>query len=116
MPGAYQVIPWTPRLPQHCALYEKGTSARRVCPDIPGYTRVVKIAVSIPDSLFEAGDQLARRRKMSRSQLYAIALESLLAAEDDTDITTRLNAVYAADPPADETRPMRHVITVRESW
>lgn len=77
---------------------------------------VVKIAVSIPDPLFESGDQLARRRKISRSQLYAIALESLLTAEDDSEITGRLNAVYAAGPPADEARPMRRVITVRESW
>lgn len=105
-----------PRLPEHCALDEEGTFRQRACSDIPGYTQVVKIAVSIPDPLFESGDQLARRRKISRSQLYAIALESLLTAEDDSEITGRLNAVYAAGPPADEARPMRRVITVRESW
>ena len=40
-------------------------------PVIPGYTRPVKIAVSIPDPLFEAAEALARRERISRSQLYA---------------------------------------------
>jgi antitoxin MazE6 len=77
----------------------------------------MKIAVSIPDPLYEAADQLARRRKMSRSQLYAAALERLLAAEDDSEITERLNAVYSSSSsaPMDE-RATRRVITVRESW
>jgi hypothetical protein len=81
------------------------------------YSTRVKIAVSIPDPLFEAADQLARRRKVSRSQLYAIALERLLAAEDDHDVTERLNAVYTSNTPVQsEERPPRRVITVRESW
>lgn len=76
----------------------------------------MKIAVSIPDPLFEAADRLAHARKVSRSNLYATALEQLLAAEDDSGITDRLNAVYAANPPTTEVRPTRRVITVRESW
>jgi metal-responsive CopG/Arc/MetJ family transcriptional regulator len=76
----------------------------------------MKIAVSIPDPLFEAADRLARVRKMSRSNLYAVALERLLAEEDDSTITDRLNAVYAADAPAVERPAPRRVITVRESW
>jgi metal-responsive CopG/Arc/MetJ family transcriptional regulator len=77
----------------------------------------VKTAVSIPDPLFEAADQLARRRKVSRSQLYATALELLLAADDDSDITERLNAIYGTSSPVPvEQRAPRRVITVRESW
>lgn len=62
---------------------------------IPSYTRHVKTAVSIPDPLFEAADRLARRRRVSRSALYAEALRLLLAGEDDADaaITARLDAV-----------------------
>jgi len=55
----------------------------------------VKIAISIPDPLFEAAEQLARRRHVSRSQLYAHALERLLAQQDAAEITAQLNAVYA---------------------
>jgi metal-responsive CopG/Arc/MetJ family transcriptional regulator len=54
----------------------------------------VKTAVSIPDPLFEAADRLARHRKMSRSALYAEALEQLLAAHTD-DVTARLDEVYS---------------------
>ena len=66
-------------------------------PVIPGYTRDVKTAVSIPDPIFEAADRLARRRRVSRSALYAQALELLLAGEAaaDAEITRRLDEVYA---------------------
>ena len=76
----------------------------------------MKLAVSIPDPLYEAADQLARHRKVSRSELYASALELLIAAEDDTDITSRLDLVYAAQPTRDETPARQRVIAVRESW
>lgn len=64
---------------------------------IPGYTPGVKTAVSIPDPIFEAADRLARRRRISRSALYAEALELLLASQVDADaeITRRLDEVYA---------------------
>ena len=80
------------------------------------YSHSVKLAVSIPDPLYEAADQLARHRKMSRSELYATALELLLTTEDDTDITARLDLVYAAQPTRDEAPARRRVIAVRESW
>lgn len=76
----------------------------------------MKIAVSIPDPLFHAADQLARARKLSRSQLYATALEALLASQDDAEITERLDAIYAASDAAPEKKSTRRVITVRESW
>lgn len=62
----------------------------------------MKTAVSIPDSLFEAADRLARRRRVSRSALYAEALRLLLAGEDDADaaITAQLDAIHG-DPGGD---------------
>lgn len=56
----------------------------------------MKVAVSIPDPLFRRAERLARRRRMSRSQLYAMALERLVDHEDDGEITRRLDAVYGA--------------------
>jgi metal-responsive CopG/Arc/MetJ family transcriptional regulator len=56
----------------------------------------MKTAVSIPDPIFAAADELAARLGISRSELYARALERELAAEDDQQITARLDAVYAA--------------------
>ena len=54
----------------------------------------MKVAVSIPDAVFEAAEELAARRRCSRSSLYAQALEHLLAEADSNDITARLDAVY----------------------
>ena len=65
---------------------------------LPSYTRAVKVAVSIPDAVFEAAEELAARRQCSRSSLYAQALERLLAAEDRDEVTARLDAVYAEEP------------------
>ena len=54
----------------------------------------MKVAVSIPDAVFEAAEELAARRRCSRSSLYAQALERLLAEADADEVTARLNAVY----------------------
>jgi len=51
--------------------------------------------VSIPDAVFEAAEELAARRRCSRSSLYAEALERLLVEADDDDVTARLDALYA---------------------
>jgi metal-responsive CopG/Arc/MetJ family transcriptional regulator len=58
------------------------------------YSSVVKTAVSIPDPIFEAADRLARRRRISRSELYAEALARLLEADESRGITERLDDVY----------------------
>ncbi len=55
---------------------------------------MVKTAVSIPDPLFEAADRLAAQRKVSRSRLYAQALELLLSDADGGEVTERLDTVY----------------------
>jgi metal-responsive CopG/Arc/MetJ family transcriptional regulator len=56
----------------------------------------MKTAVSLPDKVFAAAETLARRLRLSRSALYARALERLLADEQGARITERLNAVYGA--------------------
>jgi metal-responsive CopG/Arc/MetJ family transcriptional regulator len=55
----------------------------------------MKTAISLPDDLFESADALADRLGMSRSQLYARAVEEYLAKHRGQDITARLNDVYA---------------------
>lgn len=86
---------------------------------IPGYTRGVKTAVSIPDQLFEAADRLARRRRVSRSALYAEALEMLVASQVDADaeITRRLDEVYAEhDSTLDPFLAAANAEMWREEW
>ena len=60
----------------------------------------MKTAVSIPDPVFRSADRLARKLKMSRSRLYAVAVESFIQRHDDEAITARLNEVYATDSSA----------------
>jgi metal-responsive CopG/Arc/MetJ family transcriptional regulator len=57
----------------------------------------MKTAVSIPDALFEAADQLAARRGVSRSELYAQALAHIIATEGDDAVTERLDTLYSAE-------------------
>ncbi|HJS59309.1 MAG TPA: ChpI protein [Vicinamibacteria bacterium] len=54
----------------------------------------MKVAVSVPDPLYQAADRAAKRLRMPRSQFYSRALEAYLKQQDRPDITERLNAVY----------------------
>jgi len=58
----------------------------------------MKTAVSIPDVLFDAADEVADRLGMSRSQLYAKALAEYVSKHRDDDVTAALNRVYAEQP------------------
>jgi len=58
-----------------------------------GYTPGMKTAVSIPDTVFEEADQLAKRMQTSRSALYARALAEFIARHDTERVTDRMNRV-----------------------
>lgn len=55
----------------------------------------MKIAVSIPDPVFEAAEQLAHRLGMSRSELYVAAIKQYVSVHRPETIAEQLNAVYA---------------------
>ncbi len=54
----------------------------------------MKIALSIPDELFDSAEALSKRLRVSRSRLYATALEDFVAKHQAKKPTERLNAVY----------------------
>ena len=54
----------------------------------------MKTAVSIPDSLFEAAERLARRLGVSRSRLFQMAVEAFLDDHCDDGVTEALKGVY----------------------
>jgi predicted transcriptional regulator len=58
----------------------------------------MKVAISVPDEVFEAGEHLAKQLKLSRSQLYSDALALYLSAKGATAVTARLNAIYDSNP------------------
>ena len=60
----------------------------------------MKTAISLPDELFAAADSLAGRLGVSRSELYATAVAEFLAKHTTSEITDRLNRVYATEESA----------------
>jgi hypothetical protein len=81
------------------------------------YSTSVKTAVSIPDPIFEAADRLARRRRISRSELYAEALVKLLDSDESTEITERLDDVYGDRPSGlDAGLAALQALTLDEDW
>jgi metal-responsive CopG/Arc/MetJ family transcriptional regulator len=54
----------------------------------------MKTAISIPDKLFRAADDFARRTGMSRSELYSKAVDEYLAANRFQGVREQLDSVY----------------------
>ena len=55
----------------------------------------MKTAISIPDTLFDAAERLAKRLGVSRSELFQRAVRQYLREHRDKDVTRLLNSVYA---------------------
>jgi antitoxin MazE6 len=78
----------------------------------------MKTAVSLPDPLFKAADALADRLGMTRSRLYATAIEDFIARHQARTVSERLNAVYGSESSAldQSTRKMQSKRLKRASW
>lgn len=78
----------------------------------------MKIAISVPDEVFEAGEHLARQLGLSRSQLYADALSAYLSERGAAAVTAKLNAIYATEAskpdPAFARLQLKHL--ANETW
>lgn len=78
----------------------------------------MKVAVSIPDPLFEAAEKVSRRMRVPRSRLYARALQAYVREHSQEEITRRLNTVYekvsSKLDPAAEAASLE--ILRREKW
>lgn len=57
----------------------------------------MKIAISVPDDVFAAGERLAKQLGLSRSQLYADALSAYLRERGAAAVTAKLNGVYSEE-------------------
>lgn len=67
----------------------------------------MKTAISIPDEIFEAAEELAERLGVSRSELYATAVAEYVAAQRSRGVTARLNEVYADESSSLDTALQR---------
>ena len=67
----------------------------------------MKVAISLPDDLFEDAEYLARRQGKTRSRLYADAIAEYVGAYRIESVTQQLDAVYgeqvsALDPALEQ--------------
>ena len=60
----------------------------------------MKVAVSVPDAVFKSAESLARRLGVSRSHLYATAVAEYVARHRRSEVTRRLDDVYAKESSA----------------
>jgi metal-responsive CopG/Arc/MetJ family transcriptional regulator len=60
----------------------------------------MKTTISIPDTIFEVAEKLARRLGISRSQLFSDAVEAFVKKSRYSGITEQLDAVYKINPGA----------------
>jgi metal-responsive CopG/Arc/MetJ family transcriptional regulator len=60
----------------------------------------MKAAVSIPDPVFKAADELAQRMGVSRSRLYSVALQRFVQDHEEDAITAKVNEIYANESSA----------------
>jgi hypothetical protein len=83
-----------------------------------GYTMAMKTAISLPDPLFDAADRLAKRLRMSRSELYARAVEAYLRAHEHDGVTETLDALYSKQPSALDpaVKRSRNRVLRRDAW
>lgn len=57
----------------------------------------MKTAISLPDELFHEAEALASRLGLSRSGLYAAALEDFIGRQRAKRVSERLDAIYSAE-------------------
>jgi metal-responsive CopG/Arc/MetJ family transcriptional regulator len=78
----------------------------------------MKTAISLPDPLFDAAEQISRRLGMSRSAFYAKAIEAYIQTQSKRSVKARLDEVYSVessrvDPVLDR---MQRRSILKEDW
>ena len=58
----------------------------------------MKTAISLPDSVFEEAESLAKQLGLSRSELYTNALKAYLRKYNRDQILGKLNQIYSEEP------------------
>jgi hypothetical protein len=78
----------------------------------------MKTDISIPNSVFHAAENLARKMGVSLSELYTAALNAYVAEHLKENITDALNQVYANEESAlePELLQMQVVSLDSEQW
>ncbi len=81
----------------------------------------IKTAVSVQKQLFEELEALARKMKVSRSRLYALALEDYVRRQENKQMLEQINAAYEDEPTVEEEKELRKMRrkqarTLEDKW
>ena len=78
----------------------------------------MKTAISLPDEVFESAEKLAKRLKVSRSELYSRALAEYLARHAPDEVTDAWNSAIQdlGQPTEDFGRRAAARILKRTEW
>ena len=74
----------------------------------------IKTAVSLQEDLFEQVETLASEMKISRSRLFALALEEFLRRHQNQQLLEQINAAYDEAPDPSEQALRRRMR--RQHW
>lgn len=66
----------------------------------------IKTAISLQKSLFEQAEALARELEISRSRLFALAVEEFIRRRHDQELLKAVNAAYEDLPDPEEQRAL----------
>ncbi len=76
----------------------------------------MKTAISIPDDVFRRAERLAKRRKLSRSELYTAALVRMLEGEPKDDVTRAYDSAFDDDQRDDVVDTAARNALARIEW
>jgi metal-responsive CopG/Arc/MetJ family transcriptional regulator len=78
----------------------------------------MKVAISLPDDVFEEGEALSRQLKTSRSQLYARALREFASRHNPDALTAAIDEalIAAGDEDADFAKEAGRRIIAQTDW
>ncbi len=67
----------------------------------------IKTAISIQESLYEQADELARELDISRSRLFALAVEAYIHRYQNQKLLEKINSAYEEESDPTETSRIR---------
>ena len=81
----------------------------------------IKTAISLHEQLFRQAESMAREMKMSRSRLFAAALEEFINRHQNRQLLHKINEAYAERPDDSERRYLRkmrrrHRKLIEDQW
>ncbi len=77
----------------------------------------MKVAISIPDAVFQEAEQASKRLRMSRSRLYSQAVEEFVRKHRGQSVRDALHTVYGQESSdLDPVLAQLQARALREKW